>query len=846
MNLRLSSRPTTLVTLCAALSALAQEQTLSIQEAELHIANQQAREFRIALRPTPDAKVYLAFDARTDRAVFRGGSPGVRIDVDGQVVRWHALVDRPLNVAYLDGSVRCVFGCGWLRGRPRIGTTWKTIYGPSFESDRSKLGPEQTPVDERIDPFAFVLDVTDLVQPGENVVRFTNCVGPNAERSIGRPLPIVLRNVRLMQGHVPRYESPAAAAAREAMRFVEPRSEWDVAYDVKVEEGGAFTVVAGRARRTFVSKFSHPGGSWRELTAEKSDSGWTSLTVSRQGHAIAITGDSPAYRLVRTLRLLEGRIDIDDRITNRRDRLTGVGFDNFTSAAPDAIDRSYLCGVPVPIKKGRRSEPMNPTAAFTDRAGGVGLVAKDDVFRATGQCYLEEGVMGIRCRGIGLEPGASYAVEWSVYPLAEREGYYDFVNRIRRDWRVNTITLPGPYCATVIAWMEGLDVQELMGRPRELVRTVTPEQRVERQERIRELIAKWHPGYVTATGSRRWFFDIRLKDDPAYVPHGTSFSRELPAAHIYFRDILADVNAACPNALTSVYFCAWLSAERGAREKYRDSLYMDRKGRPMTYSSHYPMFLPTLENSYGRALLEYPGIVLDKVGAEVFYWDVFGQHGSEWHSGNGQWDGRSVVLDPRTGDVVTKLCVVPLYTQPFVVKMIEEIKRRGGKLLTNGQPMTKTVMALMRSFGAVSFVETGSGPSNCARTHLYTPMALGNRVVARTEADAYRQIRELLEWGCFYGYYSPTSRFTFAENPVGSMYPIVPQELHAGYAIGRDKIVTTVSGRFGFGDASLMAVDHFGPDGRATGKTFGLVKREGKTYVELALEPEEMAVVRRE
>ena len=88
------------------------------------------------------------------------------------------------------------------------------------------------------------------------------------------------------------------------------------------------------------------------------------------------------------------------------------------------------------------------------------------------------------------------------------------------------------------------------------------------------------------------------------------------------RDFLADAKTAYPRALTGVYFCQCLSAERGAAGKYADSLYLDRRGRALTYHKRYPMLIPTLDNSYGRALLAFPAVALDKIAADVFYWDV--------------------------------------------------------------------------------------------------------------------------------------------------------------------------------------------------------------------------------
>jgi hypothetical protein len=79
------------------------------------------------------------------------------------------------------------------------------------------------------------------------------------------------------------------------------------------------------------------------------------------------------------------------------------------------------------------------------------------------------------------------------------------------------------------------------------------------------------------------------------------------------------------------------------------------------------------------------------------------------------------------------------------------------------------------------------------------------------------------------------------------MYPITPLELHAGYIIGGERIVTKLSGLYGWGDASAHEVHVFDDTGReVVNFQAPLITEDGKTWTELRV-PEDWsaAIVRR-
>jgi hypothetical protein len=93
----------------------------------------------------------------------------------------------------------------------------------------------------------------------------------------------------------------------------------------------------------------------------------------------------------------------------------------------------------------------------------------------------------------------------------------------------------------------------------------------------------------------------------------------------------------------------------------------------------------------------------------------------------------------------------------------------------------------------------------------------------------------MLDYGCLYAWYGgqvvPTHP-TLTEH----MFPFTPVELHAGYVIGKERILTNRSGLFGWGDRSNFAAWVYDRKGRRTEEIkIAAVERAGKTYAEVRI-----------
>ena len=101
--------------------------------------------------------------------------------------------------------------------------------------------------------------------------------------------------------------------------------------------------------------------------------------------------------------------------------------------------------------------------------------------------------------------------------------------------------------------------------------------------------------------------------------------------------------------------------------------------------------------------------------------------------------------------------------------------------------------------------------------------------------------------------YGVLGNFSFISIPAGHdvwptiaehIYPTTPLELHEGYVIGKERIVTKVSGRYGWNDDSRHIVRVFNAAGQEI-KEHGMqtVTIDGKTFTEIRLASDWSAVI---
>lgn len=462
--------------------------------------------------------------------------------------------------------------------------------------------------------------------------------------------------------------------------------------------------------------------------------------------------------------------------------------------APD-VKRVWLSGISPASLNGTASDPQNPSIFGATTQSGVGLLPLNDEFQVHVREESVAGVLVLSDPQFVLRPHATYTAEWAAV-LTPRPDYFDFVNAARRLLDANFT--------------------------------------------INECFAFLRAGPLTEKWSDEQFADsIRFKsaslvcasiDYPRYrgaYTHGTSFQR---VKHDSYQRWVERVHRLALGVKTCVYFHCFLDTVEDSPTVFADSRHLRADGSQADYGEAvYKNFFPTETNSFGRVIGGNVDLILDEIRADGVYWDEFEYSALTYHYGE-PWDGCSADIDARTHKITRLKSSVTLISQPWREALAKKILARG-PLIANGQPHTRTMAGLKFP----RFVETGS-PSNCAHAQLHSPIALGDHLTERTEADAYRDMLSALDYGCLYHWYSDAQVVPAHPTLTQFMYPATPVELHDGFIIARERILTKRSGLFGWGDNAQHEVHVFDDEGReAKNIRTPTVTRDGKTFTELRI-----------
>jgi hypothetical protein len=299
---------------------------------------------------------------------------------------------------------------------------------------------------------------------------------------------------------------------------------------------------------------------------------------------------------------------------------------------------------------------------------------------------------------------------------------------------------------------------------------------------------------------------------------------------VLMRDINRTITQASPETKSLLYYHCYLSTEPGAAEKYADSVSRDTDGKPCYYRDpECRLFVPTLANSYGRAMQKVLDLLLDDLRFDGIYWDEMDwgvvQFVFDWP----QWDGHTAEIDRKTFTVTRRMGAVPLLSLSFREAMIKRILGRGHPLVANGAPTTETMMR----YRFPRFVETGRR-TGMYDAQLFTPVGLADALTEVTQQDVADGIRNHLDYGCTYYFdffdikldYPMLTRY---------MFPLTPVELHEGYILAKERILTNRAGMFGWGDKCGHEVHVFDQTGRETIFAARTFTEGGATWTELRL-----------
>ncbi len=768
-------------------------------------------ELEYSIPPPDDCKsVLLTISARMDYPSAAGSTYVMSILLNGQPVtpeinrRLSRLLNKPLNFEMASG-----LKLTWFRS-PK----WRVVYSPDFETAQSEKAGGSRILD--VDPYKLVIDVTDFIRLGEqNTLKIAHAgeaMNLRSHFADNPSLDFLLKELSLEFSDQPAIAGPAKMSRHTAdTLMVDPPQPADVRSVCTIGKHGALNIALPGAELKLTSRLSYPGGGYNYIGRPADESSEENFTIALEAtEAVSrIVATGKAYSLTRTIKLLGDHIEIADTFTNLRDEVTGIKYDNRLQAPKDSVIDAYLGGDDSPGKAGV-SGLENTSLYLALEDCGCGMVALDDVSRYQGVIYYDTDGGGIRSDHFGLAPGASHTFRFNIYPTA-RANYWDMINLARRDMGVN-FTIPGGFS---------------FSGPGVIL------------DSTREELNKWlDMRGVKILSSGVWFDSSKDAQVPCY--HGShmlkaaSLRQRLKAGVARLREWFPDVEYL-------IYIHSYINTDETAAQRYADARlmtpegqhyinpgYTERIGIPFAY------FYMTPENSYFEAMKEVVDMCLDenKIHAHGIYWDEMAWCSSR-HAYD-TWDGYSVEIDDQ-GEVTRKFAYSGLISLDAKRQLAEYILSRG-KLIGNSCPTSQT----MTELHFPRFVETAAGWYP-ARSHLYTPISLGDHRTVNDWPTLIADIRNKLDLGTVYYYYARPDQP--APTITQQMFPFTPVELHSGWLLGEERILTKLPGTYTFGDDAEVKVYWYGKEGGPVSKAASQEVKQGRRLVRLDLGEGEMAVI---
>ena len=462
------------------------------------------------------------------------------------------------------------------------------------------------------------------------------------------------------------------------------------------------------------------------------------------------------------------------------------------STAPGPYEDVWLSGRPMPAKAGASGMPANPSVVVLGKTSGFAMMPRDDVFRIHYRGMCDQNVVELTDTSLVLRPGVTYRHEWLIFPL-DMPDYWQFVNAARRHLDTN-FAIPGSFFFGSVRGDKG-------AAPWTLVNQI-----------------KWSDAEYVSLGPQSYWKGM--------FPHGP-FMKTLDQSRIVLMHKM--IEAISPETMRLQYFNCFNRSTAKQKEDpdgWASSQVRMPEGAQVTSGPALTFYVPLLDNEWGREMDKLVDWMLNTLGADGIYWDCY-DYWNVTHYAE-PWDGWTADIDPKTYQIKRKRSCLTLLSWPWREKLTARLLNEGRPLVANGNP----TLTSEYKYRFPRFVETAD-ISNLSKTHLFTPIALGDHVTERNEVDAYRWMLNALDWGGLYYWYSQKpSRLSLT----AYMFPFTPIELHRGYLIGEERILTRKSGLFGWGDSSSFDVHVFDRTGRLTDKIkTSRIEKDGKAYVELRI-----------
>ncbi len=538
-----------------------------------------------------------------------GNNYCLKLFLNGTELKTKDLVDREESFSWANGKVIFTYG---LAG-------YYVYYAPDFNPIPENLSVY--PIG--INPFLFRFKITPLAMQGKNILKIRN--------SWKATNPIILADAKIITERVKKEEKQEERMTKETITFIAPKEVKKVSYVTDITLGGAIKVSIGKETYIITSHYSFING-WAELK-EKESSNFKKIKVDKTTDGYNLFTESKNFILERKVIEKEEAIEVIDKLTNKTGDFLPIRVKHQTYLPQ--VDKVYLNGLVSHFKKGdiphEVHDIQNPTTICITSNGSLGFLPLDDVFRVHIQNFANSDFYGIADNNLVLKPKSSIILRFAIFPSLEKD-YYSQINAMRRYLGVN-FEIPGSFCF-IHPWEPGIAWPEYGGREHPNINTKVDDLR-------RYLINKGVKFACSTIGFSKY---------KGKHPHGTAFQVSVDRER--YIEFFNKLKEAVPEIKTMIYFQSFIDVLDEGPQKYSDSKILRQDGSHAYYGSPiYPLYFPTIENSYGKEIAKNIDIILDEIKADGIYWDEMEYSGTLYHYGE-PWDGVSADIDPQTNEIL--------------------------------------------------------------------------------------------------------------------------------------------------------------------------------------------------
>ena len=597
---------------------------------------------------------------------------------------------------------------------------------------------------------------------------------------------------------------------------------------VRIGHRGAVEIERGQDRYRVESSFSCPGEAigFNRLSEgpASGEASWTPRVAEISPTAARITAEGTYYSVERRVEVSADRITFTDTLANRSDEDVGILIHHKVVLGQPAGE-PLLGGVPVSTKldESATRHATNPTIFLQGKASSLGVVGEDTLTRIQLEGRFTPGEVGYALEHFALKPGTSRTFRWAIYCLDAGTDYFAFINRVRRDWSSNhTVEGPFEFGPPQDVWKNPARLKAYLSRKRIKFAAAGPWLDYdngwlslgmeEQREKYKQMLMAAKAALKAA--------------DPDIEVVG---NLEGPIVSIPWELSRALWEALPPDQRQPGYPKPFTDKQRALMKtlpiKQKDSLLQGPNGEQF-YELYYrgddgklPLMavvvLPAPGNGQMNFLMEQARFIMDQVGLDGIYLDGTCPVRDGRYS-YGQWDGVTVDIDAQTGHVTRR------YTDGTLVmgdvpctELFTYVLDRGGTMIGNGHHYSEQTQAIpmprfQETGGAYDPLAIGKGqkppfvPVLHQYCHLGAPVALANPVEAYGE-NATRNYAEFvmksvithLRHGVLFYYFNTEipeeGPGSGAYGPVNHMFPTTAIELHEGWILGKERIITARS-----------------------------------------------------